>query len=125
VDPVADVAVLGQPDVTAFEEDVDTAWDDFIEDIEPLELDTAQPTLGWMLSLAGRWMSCTLEVTKYGSVVVKNPAGRIAGGMSGSPILSDKGRAVGVVTISGGWSEPHLPSALSQWLAGQLTWRSK
>lgn len=124
VDPVSDLAVLGQPDGQAFNEDVDTAWDDFIEDIEPLDLDTDQPTRGWMLSLDGHWMPCAIHTTNNGSLLVKDTVGRIAGGMSGSPILSDKGRAVGVVTIGSGWSEPHLPSALPQWMAQQLTAKS-
>jgi hypothetical protein len=53
VDPVADVAVLGQPDGQAFNEDVDTAWDEFIEGIEPLKLDTAQPTRDGCCPLMG------------------------------------------------------------------------
>lgn len=125
MDPVADLAVLGQPDGQAFNEDVDTAWDEFIEDVEALKLDTAQPTRGWMLSLAGQWVPCTTQATGYGGLRVKAPVGRIAGGMSGSPILSDKGRAVRVVTIGSGWPEPHLPSALPQWLAQQLTAASR
>jgi exonuclease I len=102
VDPVSDLAVLGQPDGQAFNEDVDTAWDDFIEDLEPLDLDTDQPTRGWMLSLDGHWMPCAIHTTNNGSLLVKDLDGDIEGGMSGSPILSDKGRAVGVVTIGSG-----------------------
>ena len=124
VDPVADVAVLGQPDGQAFVEDVDEAWDEFIENAEALKLDTAQPTRGWLLSLDGQWMPCTLKPTRYGNLMVKD-AGGIESGMSGSPILSDKGRVVGVVTIGSGWTEPHLPSALPQWLAQKLTTRSR
>jgi hypothetical protein len=125
VDPVADVAVLGPPDGQAFKGNVEAAWDEFIEHIEPLELDAKQPTRGWMLSLGGHWMPCTIQIRNYGNLVVKDLIGDIEGGMSGSPILSDKGRVVGVVTIGSGWSEPHLPSALPQWLARQLTRRSK
>jgi hypothetical protein len=52
---------LGQPDGTAFNEDVDTAWDEFIKDIEPLKLDVGRPTRGWMLSFAGRWFPCSVQ----------------------------------------------------------------
>lgn len=83
--------MLGQSDSQAFNEDVDTAWDDFIEGVEPLEFDAGQPTRGWMLSLAGRWLPCTIQIKNYGNLLVKD----LEGGMSGSPILSDNGRAVG------------------------------
>ena len=125
VDPVSDLAVLGQPDGQAFNEDVDTAWDEFIEDIEPLELDAKRPTRGWILSLKRQWMPCTIQIKNYGNLVVKDLVGDIEGGMSGSPILSDNGRVVGVVSINADWSQAHLPSALPQWLAQQLTHRSK
>lgn len=120
MDPVSDLAVLGSPDGQAFDEDVGTAWDEFIEDVEPLQLDTDQPIRGWMLSLDGYWMPCTIQIMRHGALVVKDAVGGIADDMSGSPILSDKGRSVGVVSISGHWSQAHLPSALPQWLVWQL-----
>ncbi len=92
VDPVSDLAVLGQPDGQALKWDVETAWDEFIEDIESLELDAKRPTRGWTLSLAGRWLPCTIQIKNYGNLVVKDLAGDVEGGMSGSPILSDKGK---------------------------------
>jgi hypothetical protein len=121
VDPVSDLAVLGRPDSQAFGEKVILAWDDFIEDIEPLEVDTDQPTRGWMLSLDGEWRPCTIQITRFGSLMVKDVVGQIAGGMSGSPILSDNGRVVGVVSITSNWPQAHLATALPQWLALQLT----
>ncbi len=122
VDPVSDLAVLGRPSGQDFGEKVVAAWDEFIEEIEPLDLDPDdQPTRGWMLSLEKQWMPCTIQSTRYGHLMVKGTAGDIVAGMSGSPILSDNGRVVGVVSITGHWPQAHLPSALPQWLARQLT----
>jgi hypothetical protein len=78
VDPVSDLAVLGSPDGQAFDEDVGTAWDEFIEDVEPLQLDTDQPIRGWMLSLDGYWMPCTIQIMRHGALVVKDAVGGIA-----------------------------------------------
>ena len=118
VDPVTDLAVIGRPDVRS-------AWDNVIEMVQPLELDTRRPTRGWVLSLDRQWVPCTIQITRHGGLMVKALAGGIQGGMSGSPILSDNGRVVGVVSITGNWPQAHLPSALPRWLARQLMRRSK
>lgn len=120
VDPVSDLAILGRPSGQDFGEKVVAAWDDFIEDIDPLELDTDQPTRGWLLSLERQWMPCTIQITGEGGLMVKNAIGCIVGEMSGSPILSDNGRVVGVVSITSNCSQAHLPSALPQWLGQNL-----
>lgn len=121
-DPVSDLAVLGRPSGQDFGETVVEAWDDFIEEVEPLDLNPDdQPTRGWMLSLKRQWMPCTIHTTRYGHLIVKGTAGSIVAGMSGSPILSDNRRVVGVVSITGHWPQAHLPNTLPQWLAQQLT----
>ena len=97
VNPVADIAVLGPPDgQTFFDEAV--AYDELTEDAPFLRIDKAQSGQGWVLSLDGKWERTTLEIDDYTSLSI-GPDGPNEPGMSGSPILNDAGRAVGVVVV--------------------------
>ena len=63
----------------------------------PLQADSAAQ----MLSLDGQWFSC--RVTSYGrSLWIEDAASPIQPGMSGSPILTPEGAAIGVVCVSSG-----------------------
>ena len=91
-DPIADIAVLGCPDRQKFGDETD-AYDVLTEKVTPLRIGAARSGKGWLLSLdRPRWIPTTLDLA-YGSL----KTGPAEGGMSGSPILNDRGKAVGVV----------------------------
>ncbi len=57
--------------------------------------------LAWMLSLDSRWLRCTVWHSG-GSLWIPDAKGGIRAGMSGSPLLSDDGSAIGIVCTNGG-----------------------
>lgn len=131
VDPVADIAVLGEPDYMIS----DTSTDAFVELINSAEAlsvgSIANDMRGWLLSLENQWVSCTLRLGPYGGhgIWIKDAAAGIIGGMSGSPIIADDGRAIGVVCTSIGSGQgphteggpnPSLMHSLPGWLLKQV-----
>ena len=137
-DPVADVAVLGEPD----NQELPDEWDGYhalTGQRKPFA--TAAPESGeaYMLALDGvTWKPTTLEVhvTIGGNGL---STGETLGGQSGSPILDRKGRAVALVsmgseTASNGvrkpmerWNgpQPILRLALPPWLLRATKGRSR
>ena len=135
-DPVADVAVLGEPD----HPDLLERQQDYRKLIEnkkvhPFKISqvprsplTAKSphekwSKAWLLSLDNEWFPCEVSRIRIHrcSLMVRNAAKGIHGGMSGSPIVDDNGRAVGIVCVSHGrgtelhteaFGNPHLASAL-------------
>jgi hypothetical protein len=97
VNPVADLAVLGSPDVQECYEEA-AAYDRLAEETSFLQIDEARSGPGWVLSLEGDWVRTTVE-TYDGTSLSIGPDGSNEPGMSGSPILNDAGRAVGVVVV--------------------------
>jgi hypothetical protein len=57
---------------------------------------------GWVLSLEQKWSRYTVEYMKLvdGPLWICNTAQPIVGGMSGSPVISDYGAAIGIVATS-------------------------
>jgi hypothetical protein len=127
-DPVADIAVLGEPDNQELSEE----WDAYLELVigrKPFATATPEGGEGYMLALDGvTWKPTTLKVhmTIGGNGL---STGATLGGQSGSPILNARGQAVAVVsvgseTISNGeriqmeWNgpQPILKLALPPWL---------
>jgi len=55
------------------------------------------------LSLSGEWFECTIQYTKHfdSQLWVSKKAQKIEAGMSGSPIISDDGKGIGVVCLGG------------------------
>jgi Trypsin-like peptidase domain len=133
VDPIADIAVLGQPDNQELSDEAD-AYDRLVDGMAALAVADApaqgvklvkRPALGdleaetfkvptpgegsaRLLALDGRWFECRVRHTGGGLWLheCKQP---IAGGMSGSPVLDKDGAAIGVVSVAGGVSgEPLL-----------------
>lgn len=98
VDPIADIAVLGEPDGQELPEQAE-AYDDLTGNACAIPIGAAaKGGRGWILSLAGRWVRTTVDIFSgsYGgclSVVRTEP------GMSGSPILNDGGQAVGIIAV--------------------------
>jgi hypothetical protein len=98
VDPIADIAVLGQPNNQALSDQAD-AYDALVEVATPLRI-AAPGTEGWLLSLDGVWFRSTLQ-TFGGPFWLTDMGGKFVGGMSGSPIVSTSGAAVGVACLGG------------------------
>ena len=127
VDPVADLAVLGSPDNQVFFDEAD-AFDDLVDSVPALSIAAAKDGEAWMLSLEGVWAPCVLRVPAAANWIaglhVENFLPGIAAGMSGSPIISPTGEAVGAIcsaTVTGpsdldiapnGYNNPNLIAAL-------------
>ena len=117
VDPIADIAVLGQPDnqvlideAAAFDALMDSTGRLAIADApaqgrelvtgfggDQFENLTPGGGLAWVLSLEGRWLEGRVE--RHGGCLSFKPAEFFVGGMSGSPIVDVAGVAIGVVSV--------------------------
>jgi hypothetical protein len=127
-DPVADIAVLGEPDGQALYAEHEAYYElmpdtplaiaDTPPDYKPIMIKTFEgeiveakhhreslTTEAWLLSLDGRWFSCEVEQRSDGPLWIINAAEPIVGGMSGSPILSKGGAAIGVACIGAGLTD--------------------
>ncbi len=113
VDPIADIAVLAQPDNQELSEEAE-AYDQLVESMEALPVADAIPegvevsTYGEhhirhavpghgrarVLSLEGRWLD--IDIWRRGGIIGTEHA--YQGGMSGSPIVDMNGAAIGVVS---------------------------
>lgn len=95
VDQVGDIAVLGQPDTQAFGEQAD-AYAALLEPVPPLKI-AAPGKEGWLLSLDGVWFRCAVQMLRDPILALYAMEGSFAAGMSGSPIVSAEGTAIGVM----------------------------
>jgi hypothetical protein len=122
VDPVADIAVLSEPDGQELYDECE-AYNQLMPN-EPLQMESApETTTAWLLSLEGEWFECEVWHHPEGPFWIRNAAQPIVGGMSGSPILNDDGAAIGVAcTGEGGEGGPNpcLAAHLPGWLAVKL-----
>jgi hypothetical protein len=116
VDPIGDIAVLGTPDDQLFY-DESKAYDGLVEAESVTPLTVAPPdSEGWLLSLDGVWFRCAiLHQKKFGPLRLGKLEGKIASGMSGSPVLSTTGAAVGVVCVGSDCPNPSLIGNLPGW----------
>lgn len=139
VDPVADIAVLGEPDGQTSQAfyDASLAFEKFIQKRAALSLSTSnivKPMTGWLLSLDGHWSKCTITASRSllpppRALWATEAIAGIFGGMSGSPILLDDGRVIGVFCTAigesdkvptGGGPQPRLTHHLPWWLVKRL-----
>jgi hypothetical protein len=97
VDPLSDIAVLCGPDHETYSAE-SNAYEHFVEEPVPLSIrricDGEQV---WHLSLGGIWFPGTLR--DWGHRFMVSATEPVAGGMSGSPILGDDGKVVGVCCV--------------------------
>ena len=124
VDPVADIAVLAEPDNQALCDEAD-AYNKLTEEVPPLRIaDASKQGVGWLLTLDGLWISCVVR-HNGGPIKISDAAEPIMGGMSGSPVLNSDGSAVGVVCCSSssgdklhteGYPNPKLMDSLPGYL---------
>lgn len=131
VNPVADLALLGSPDNQDLAREAET-YEKFVGRLEPLPIadavkmgrelvkvpnfpdftiDTPGRSTARVLSLAGEWMDCT--VLRRGTWLALEDETLAESGMSGSPIVSTDGRAIGVVSTGG--MNPVLRDNLPAW----------
>jgi hypothetical protein len=121
VDPIADIAVLGSPDSSHADE-----YKALMETATALSISGAlrNPVNFWLparlLSLDGRrWFSCTIRHFG-GPLWITHAAESIRSDMSGSPIVTEIGTAIGVVcTAAAPWEggpNPRLTRNLPGWL---------
>jgi hypothetical protein len=91
----------------------------------------------FLLSLSKQWFLCKVWHYPNGPLNIEDAASGVVGGMSGSPIVAEDGRAIGIVCIgsvthnpssepdldssTGGGPNPSLVSNLSGWLLKELT----
>lgn len=143
VDPVADIAILCTPDNQELWKQAE-AYETLVESAAPLPmakleftrkpqtLTSGETFLGhpqaeadaWLLALDGGWFSC--RVSCHRGIWISNADKPIVGGMSGSPILTQRG-AIGVLSVSGGTGsdldehteggpQAYLPFAFPGWM---------
>jgi hypothetical protein len=126
VDPISDIAVLGTPDRQALFKEA-AAYDALMEPLTPLRAGDAAPTetSAYLVALDGHLVDCT--VTHSGGLLWIEATDEIAGGMSGSPVLSRAGAAIGIVSQSTGslnrdtnGISPRLITHLPAWLLLEL-----
>jgi hypothetical protein len=134
-DPVADIAVLGSPDNQELFKEAD-AYEALMESATPMAIaDTPAIGRGWLLSLEREWFRCTVQYMKRGDgpLWICNTAQPIVGGISGSPVISDHGAAIGIVAASRcqgredqyGSKNPRLMRDLPGWLLHAQTNHSR
>ncbi len=118
-DPIADIAFLGEVDEPTLSE----AFRSFLAEVDPLQIRNLLTTQGtaWLLSLEGDWMSCQFDVIDQG-LWLRDGNECIKGGMSGSPIVVDDGRVIGLISNSREGEgrgtdgpQPRLPHCLPIW----------
>lgn len=135
-DPVADVAVLGEPDSQVLGDE----WDDYhalVADRRPFSLAAPSTGNGYILAPNGTvWTPTPLRVFEWmlGRSLSSGPT---IAGQSGSPILDGKGRAVALVSVgaeilNNGVKTPHesgpqpiLKNALPPWLLTTMKLRRR
>jgi hypothetical protein len=117
-DPVADIAVLGM-------DDPDTYFG-LVDEMAALEIANAKDSSGgFLLSLRNDWFGCCVshhEGPYNLPLWIRDAKLPFIDGMSGSPILDEVGRAIGVVCVSEdnknctqGGGHPHLMETLPGW----------
>ena len=129
VDPIADLAVLEQPDDQALYDEAE-AYERFMDGRPTVRIGRVRkPRSAWLLTPDGQWERCTVQAQGGRYLVLGNPKEGNAPGTSGSPILTADARAVGVVSIRTKdvgkeavlqWGQPELVSCLPARLLTEL-----
>lgn len=130
VDPVADIAVLAEPDSQELSEQWE-AFNVFVEAATIIQLSKRDPADGmraWLLSPDGQWGECRIKTSgrQNQRLWITDASSGIVAGMSGSPILMDDGKVLGLISVSGGSSlsaihteggpQPRLAECLPKWI---------
>jgi hypothetical protein len=128
-DPVGDIAVLGSPDGQVLSGEA-AAYEALTHETPTFRIgDAPRKGRAWLLSLAMHWHPCVVEHID-GPLWIEEAADGIHGGMSGSPIVTDDGTAIGIVCIgssigdapqTSGGPNPRLLHHLPGWLLQKVT----
>jgi hypothetical protein len=121
--PIADIAVLGAPDAQNLWDEAE-AYEALVKSVTPFSIaDAPEQGQVWLLSLERKWFSCQAKYTPWvnGPIWLTTEPKNIEGGMSGSPITSDAGAAVGVISLGSNMNDsgpnPRLVRDLPGWLS--------
>jgi Trypsin-like peptidase domain len=128
VEPVSDIAVLGAPDSQDLYNEC-SKYQALVDELTPLPIsDFPAEASARLLSLENQWFGC--KVRHIGRALwIFDAATGIVGGMSGSPIIDDDGRAIGVLCTSAsgpnekhteGGPNPRLVANLPGWLLNEV-----
>ncbi|PYF03842.1 hypothetical protein BJ122_10599 [Rhodopseudomonas faecalis] len=125
VDPVADIAILGQADYE-FEEENCGAYQNLVEACEPIMVDVCRhEDRLFLLSLDNDWHECMARHSG-GGVWFSEAGNGICAGMSGSPAINTDGKAVALVSVAEGMKgtrggpNPNLAAHLPGWALTEL-----
>jgi hypothetical protein len=129
VDPIADLAVLDSPDGQVLYDESE-AYETFMENRPTLRIGALMEACpAWLLTLGGEWERCLVEPGIRGrSLTVIDAIHGHAPGTSGSPILTEDGHAVGLISVgseTGGKvqvrqpGQPVLTNDLPAWLLAE------
>jgi hypothetical protein len=125
VEPISDVAVLGQPDggEPSLQQDY-KLWAEFVDSVKPVELTVRCGDSVRILSHEGHWINAAAICCGDEDRVVHFTSEEgIKGGTSGGPVLCDDNNLlVGVVSNSGGVGEDALDGGTEGHLA--FAWQS-
>lgn len=124
VDPVADIAILGAPDSQALSEQYD-AYEEWIERADPIGIGRlrVEDKRAFVLSLKGEWVQVASPVRANANLMTRSfwveDSSPFEAGMSGSPLVTDDGRAIALIStisIGGGPNAAPLLNRLPGWL---------
>jgi hypothetical protein len=91
--------VLGAPDGQVKKEE---AYDELTGAAVPMRLaGPLERGVAWLLALKGDWFRCTVDGMGEGPLWIMASEQPIAGGMSGSPVISPAGEAIGICCVGG------------------------
>jgi hypothetical protein len=130
VDPIADIAVLDAPDGEGMPQD-NEAYESLVNGRSTLPIGgISTRRQAWLLALSGdRWEECFVEPMLGGIRRLSVIAGDIECGMSGSPIVTKNGHAIGLVSVGSSiegkqqsrqTGQPTLLSNLPGWLLAAM-----
>jgi S1-C subfamily serine protease len=131
VEPVADLAILGAVDGQLLPE-AEEAFEQFCEATTPVRLATTEypfdtPIPAHVLAHTGRWIAGRAAQMRPDSATLALTTDEaIQPGTSGSPVVTEDGRLLGVVSSGSHDSSiprPHLAAPV--WLARRMTWRRR
>lgn len=96
VDPIADLAILGEPDSQELSDEW-SAFSALLAPVRPLRIRAPRAGSAWLLGLDGGWQDWPMEIDPQSGRAYL--LAEVDNGQSGSPVIQN-GSAVGVVSTS-------------------------